>query len=416
MSNNHWYVTLDGAERGPASSGQLKQLAAQGKLKPNTPIRRADMDRPVPASKIKGLFPAGGQPSVAAAAPEPEPAEQSVPAAGSVAEAFEELDDDYKLAEVAPSEHQLTAADLVEEDEPDEEDEARLPASRGPAAFFEQVGQAFLYPFKGSGALAIFGLALAIVLFLEGCSHLLPRMLSGMSTSGGSVTMSVGLIKFIMYGLFTIALLVEGYIAAYVFGAGRATTFGDDRPPRLPDLGAFVDEVLMPALMMFGTALLCSLPFLIYAVSSSFEGRMILELMKSGFWGFIGAVHIGVLATPDDVVGWMLYAIGGIYYPMALACLMITGNPASVDPRVVVPAIRAVAKVYPVVLVIVHLKGYLWYEFVFKNLFSDMRVGSSVFIPAVLLLASAIYLLVFQSRVLGMLYRCHRRELAFVEQ
>lgn len=54
---NRWFVTLDGRELGPLDPPQVKQLVALGRLRHDTPIRREDLARPVPAGTVKGLLP-----------------------------------------------------------------------------------------------------------------------------------------------------------------------------------------------------------------------------------------------------------------------------------------------------------------------------------------------------------------------
>jgi uncharacterized RDD family membrane protein YckC len=54
---NRWFVTLDGREVGPLDPPQVKQLVALGRVRPDTPIRREDLAKPVPAGTVKGLLP-----------------------------------------------------------------------------------------------------------------------------------------------------------------------------------------------------------------------------------------------------------------------------------------------------------------------------------------------------------------------
>jgi hypothetical protein len=52
-----WYVEKQGVQSGPYSSAQLKALAVSGRLRPDDRVRRADQQKVVAASNIKGLFP-----------------------------------------------------------------------------------------------------------------------------------------------------------------------------------------------------------------------------------------------------------------------------------------------------------------------------------------------------------------------
>ena len=68
-----WYVRKGSKEHGPFASRQLKKLAAEGKIKPDTPLRRGEDGAWVRAAKVKGLFadaPAA-QPAEPAQAPPP---------------------------------------------------------------------------------------------------------------------------------------------------------------------------------------------------------------------------------------------------------------------------------------------------------------------------------------------------------
>lgn len=58
-----WYLTRDGQEFGPLSPDQLRALAAKGRLRPETPLRREDMKEPKPAGAIKGLSFTAEQPA-----------------------------------------------------------------------------------------------------------------------------------------------------------------------------------------------------------------------------------------------------------------------------------------------------------------------------------------------------------------
>lgn len=62
MSQREWYIVLSGPPwtTGPHTSQQLRQLAAEGKIQPDTRLEGSGLKEPVPASRVKGLF---GQPT-----------------------------------------------------------------------------------------------------------------------------------------------------------------------------------------------------------------------------------------------------------------------------------------------------------------------------------------------------------------
>jgi hypothetical protein len=75
-----WFVIRDGNEQGPVTAGQLKEMAATGKLQPADLVRRDDMQAPRGASTIKGLFPSDGRSTPSS--PPPAPASPSEASTG----------------------------------------------------------------------------------------------------------------------------------------------------------------------------------------------------------------------------------------------------------------------------------------------------------------------------------------------
>ena len=65
---SEWFCRIGGEELGPLSAQQVKTMAAQGRLHPGDSIRRGADGQWMPASRVKGLFPAD-QPGAEAAAP-----------------------------------------------------------------------------------------------------------------------------------------------------------------------------------------------------------------------------------------------------------------------------------------------------------------------------------------------------------
>lgn len=51
-----WYVCIDSVESGPITSDRLKRLADEGKIHPDTLLKKGPSGGWVPASRVKGLF------------------------------------------------------------------------------------------------------------------------------------------------------------------------------------------------------------------------------------------------------------------------------------------------------------------------------------------------------------------------
>ena len=54
---NDWYVKIDNVEHGPLTAERLKQLAMQGKVTPETFVRKGATGTWLRAHNITGLFP-----------------------------------------------------------------------------------------------------------------------------------------------------------------------------------------------------------------------------------------------------------------------------------------------------------------------------------------------------------------------
>lgn len=60
MTQQQWFVVRAGKEEGPFSGQRLKEMAADGRLRPDDLVRRGDVESARPARAIKGLFPVEG--------------------------------------------------------------------------------------------------------------------------------------------------------------------------------------------------------------------------------------------------------------------------------------------------------------------------------------------------------------------
>jgi len=72
----NWFLITEGKENGPVQPGRLRELVANGQLRPNDLVRRDDMSKPCRADQIKGLFPNSAQSAMPAQLPEVRPARQ----------------------------------------------------------------------------------------------------------------------------------------------------------------------------------------------------------------------------------------------------------------------------------------------------------------------------------------------------
>ena len=57
MLQQNWYIVMDGRQVGPLSPSDVRRLAAQDRITPESQVRKATMQGFVPARRVKGLFP-----------------------------------------------------------------------------------------------------------------------------------------------------------------------------------------------------------------------------------------------------------------------------------------------------------------------------------------------------------------------
>jgi hypothetical protein len=69
-----WFLVIMGREQGPFSTDDMRNLVADGSIKPDTLVRRGDQETAVPAAQIRGLLPAAAAIPVEPARPTPAPA------------------------------------------------------------------------------------------------------------------------------------------------------------------------------------------------------------------------------------------------------------------------------------------------------------------------------------------------------
>jgi len=94
-----WYIKINNAEHGPLSSDKLKQLAQQGKVRPDTPVKKGQAGTWHRAKEVQGLFAI--------------PTGQSTPATAKPPTRAESIDDDvlaYLQAAEPPSPVETSAA------------------------------------------------------------------------------------------------------------------------------------------------------------------------------------------------------------------------------------------------------------------------------------------------------------------
>ena len=238
-------------------------------------------------------------------------------------------------------------------------------ADRQPRSFYARFPGAFAYPFKGMGWAAI----VAGALFFWGLNFL-------------RCVPFVGLL---------IGLFVAGYLAAFMIRIIDASAAGRDSPPDWPDLSSFWDDVLRPLLLLVATVAFSFLPLVI---------RLLVGVWNGGPSGG---------GYPKDELFWICLGWGLLYLPMGLIAVALFDSVAALNPVVVVGGI---VKTFPAYLLAAGLLFVCyWLNAWLQEAISDLvPVLGSLVATAV-----ALYFLMVEMRLLGLLYNTHRHRLKWFE-
>ena len=243
--------------------------------------------------------------------------------------------------------------------------------AREDLSFQQQVKGVFKYPFgKGGLALLIIGSLMFFgldVLVTWGWKFRF-IMLKAVS--------SVGIL----------ALFSAGYLCAYLQKILHATAQGEDEVPGWPDFTNWKDDIVMPfrlAIVAFVASFGPAFAYLIFHAVNDSEMRL--------------------------PVLFPLFALGFLYFPMALLAVAMSNNWLAVNPLVVMPAIARLNLQY--VLACVVFFGMVLARFVSESLLH--AVLPIPVLPGLISSFVALYFLCVEMRLLGLLYFTNKKRLGW---
>jgi hypothetical protein len=257
-----------------------------------------------------------------------------------------------------------------------------------PKSFFSQLPGAFVYPVKGFGPLV---LILSAILLL-GLSFFMPGEFHyGYIPARGSWTLALG-------------LLYMGYLFAFMQSIIHSTAIGEDEMAGLPSLANFWEDILLPGLQFLGLTLISFGPAIGIAAYMIF-----------GPHGDGVALPVGVLLAA--------FVFGVIYFPMAFLAVAMLDSVMAANPIQIVPSIIRVPVEYLVTCTVLGIVvalppiGDRLLKFMFPLALStrDMGMMFGYLASIVFWKLFALYLLVVGVRILGLLFRCKREKLGWLE-
>ncbi|MBI5799516.1 MAG: FHA domain-containing protein [Verrucomicrobia bacterium] len=238
-------------------------------------------------------------------------------------------------------------------------------------AFHQQIKGVFKYPFsKGGLAMLIIG-----TLLFFGLDFLV--------TWGWKM-------RFIMLKVLgyvgIVALFSAGYLCAYLQKILFATAQGEDDVPGWPEFSQWWDDIVVPFRLV------------IVACIASFGPAF-------AYMGF----HVGNDSEMSLTILFPLFALGFLYFPMALLAAAMSNSCFAVNPLVVLPAITRLNLQYALACAV-------FFALVLVRFLSETLLHAVLPIPVLPTLLSsfvALYFLAVEVRLLGLLYYTNRRQLGW---
>jgi hypothetical protein len=253
-----------------------------------------------------------------------------------------------------------------------------------PKGFFVQVPGAFIYPVKGFGPLVL----ILSAILLMGLTFFSPGVRYGYVPSNPSWTL-------------IFRLLAMGYLFAFMQSIIHSTAIGEDEMANLPSIGNFWEDILLPALQFLGLTLIC------YGPAAGVVAYMLFGGGGTGLWPVLFATFV----------------LGTLYFPMAFLAVAMLDSVAAANPLQIFPSIFKVPMEYLVTCSVLGLVvalppiGDFLIKLIFPDALSthDMGMMFGYLASIVFWKLFGLYLLVVGVRILGLLFRCKRDKLGWLD-
>ena len=183
-----------------------------------------------------------------------------------------------------------------------------------------------------------------------------------------------------------LALFSAGYLCAYLQKILIASAQGDDHLPGWPDFSDWRDDIIVPFRLAISAGVASFLP-------------------AFGYMTF----HVVRDTEMSLPILFPLFALGFLYFPMALLAAAMSNNWFAVNPLVVLPAITRLNLQYV-------LTTAVFFGLVLARFLSETLLHAVLPIPVLPTLLSsliALYFLIVEVRLLGILYHTNRKRLGW---
>jgi hypothetical protein len=178
-----------------------------------------------------------------------------------------------------------------------------------PKGFYVRLPGAFVFPFRGSGFLAL----IVVTILLSAIK--LAGSMGGLGLGGG-LGFGFGSGLSISWWKLMAQAIVLGYLFTYMQSVIHSTAVGQEEMPPMPGWTNFWEDIILPCLQMLGLTFICFAPAI--------------------------GVDIWVVATAQESAGVLLvsvFAFCCLYFPMAFLSVAMLDSVAAANPLQVIPSI-----------------------------------------------------------------------------
>jgi len=219
----------------------------------------------------------------------------------------------------------------------------------------------------------------------------LPGVFKYPFNKNGVIFLIVGTIVFVALDFasrfsWKIAILGIGYLFAYMQKIVRSSAEAEDELPGFPEVSEWWAELVRPFLLLAWTFVVSFGPAFGYMIYHAFaDTEMSLPVL------------------------FPLFALGFLYFPMALLAVAMSSSYLAVNPLVVLPAITQLNLEYVGATAI-------FFGLVLARYLSETLVRAAVPVPVLPTLIGgflALYFLACEMRLLGLIYYEHRKKLGW---
>jgi len=221
-------------------------------------------------------------------------------------------------------------------------------------SFFEKLPSVLTYPLKGNGLMML----IAGTLFFW-----FMRVISAFSIFG-----------------FIISFFVAGYMSAFMIKIINRSAEGEDEVPDWPDFTDVWEDVIVPYFLFAMTHLLVFLPIII-----------------AGWFTFFRGVYI------SPIFYIVLFILGCFYLPMSLLAVALNLTVKAVNPIYIIPSIFKVPLEYMAACCALLLLA-------LSQAIIETFAGSIFILGTVLNTFFALYFVIVEMRILGLIYYFNEEE------